>query len=171
MMNPLLLSFLAEALQPLEGRPSGLGRNRLSHDDPELTGATYIDVVDYGPYYAATLQLPGVALDRVSVRTEEGSLHVTVSPPDQQQEGRTVTRGVRQLRFDDGLSAKVAYPILVDSQLVEAKLLDGVLTVTLPKKAEYRRRDVQIQGGDAHTQRDEAPELRSGDSNLSAAQA
>ncbi len=92
--------------------------------------------------YTLTGDLPGVRAEDLNVTIEDGVLivrgHRNVEPP----EGYEVRRSERsRLAFE----RSYALGDRIDADGAEAKLDDGVLTLTLPKRAEAKPRQITIQ--------------------------
>lgn len=91
--------------------------------------------------YTLTGDLPGVRAEDLNVTVENGVLtirgHRNVEPP----EGYEVRRSERsRLTFE----RSYALGDRIDAEGAEAKLVDGVLTLKLPKRAEVKPRQIAI---------------------------
>jgi HSP20 family protein len=77
--------------------------------------------------------LPGVAADKLTLTVEDGRLTVV---------------GKRQAPFDDKTEQELrrafTLPEEVDTDAIAAKLVDGVLEVTLPKRAELKPKRIAV---------------------------
>lgn len=85
--------------------------------------------------------LPGASLDDIELVIEDGSLRFHVDRKSHQVEGKQWYDERRYGRFE----RSIALPETVDPDAVEATLDDGVLRVTLGRKAEAQPRKVTIQ--------------------------
>lgn len=85
--------------------------------------------------------LPGAKLDDIELVIEDGSLRFHVDRKAHQVEGKQWYDERRYGRFE----RSIALPETVDPQAIEATLEDGVLRVTLGRKAEAQPRKVAIQ--------------------------
>ena len=61
--------------------------------------------------------------------------------------GRTGVTWHRRERGSGGFERRLTLPVAVDASRVEAKLVDGVLTITCPKAAEKQPRKVSVRAG------------------------
>ncbi len=93
-----------------------------------------MDVRETELAYLATAELPGVSKDRVEVVIEGKlvSLQAEILPP-QVPEGQT-ERNLMDERFYGKLSRRIQLPLEIDDALAEARFVDGILYLTLPKK-------------------------------------
>jgi HSP20 family protein len=103
------------------------------------------DLEETDEAYLAEIELPGVALEDLSVEVAGGHLTVSGERKEKERVGilRRRTRTTGQFRYD------VLLPGEVDDEHVEASLQDGVLTVRVPKPASVRRRRIPVTAGAA----------------------
>lgn len=103
------------------------------------------DLEETDEAYVAEIELPGVALEDLSVEVAGGHLTVTGERKEKERVGilRRRTRTVGQFRYE------VLLPGEVEDEGVEATLHDGVLTVRVPKPAGVRRRRIPVTAGPA----------------------
>jgi len=97
------------------------------------------DVYDKEGEYVVMIDLPGIDRDSLDISIDENSLHV---------------RGKRNLETDSHKRIERSHgnflrkfgplPSTIDQNEVKAKYTDGVLRVTLPKRAEQKARRVEI---------------------------
>ena len=76
------------------------------------------------------IELPGVTNDEIDLSVAENTLHVEVEKIAPESEGVTVHRSER---FQGQCSRSIKLPTDVNADAVTAALVNGVLTVTLPK--------------------------------------
>lgn len=93
---------------------------------------------DTGGAYVVRAELPGIPRERITVELDGKELHISGSV-DESIVGRTLSR--RQGSFSYGIRV----PGDVDPAGIQASLVDGVLTVTLPKSGEHSRRSIDIE--------------------------
>lgn len=124
-MSRDLLSFAANWRTPALDGGVGLALADLEEDDDGFT----VDV-----------DLPGVAKDAVSIELEGRRLVISAERKERERVGvlRRRTRHIGSLRHE------VVLPADVDADKVEAELIDGVLTVRLPKAESSRPRRIAI---------------------------
>ena len=98
------------------------------------------DVEETDEAYVAEIELPGVALEDVSVEVAGGRLTVTGERKERERVGilRRRTRTVGRFHYEGFLPGEV------DEDAVEAALKDGVLTVRAPKPASQRPRRIPV---------------------------
>ena len=114
------------------------GRNAL--DAPRLK----VDVTEKNGAYQVTADLPGVKKEDIQVAID--GAQVTLSAEIKRE--KEVTEGVRVLHTERTLgkvSRSFALPQELDEEKAEAKFRDGVLELTLPKKAAAARKAITIQ--------------------------
>lgn len=91
------------------------------------------------------LELPGVKSDQIELSVVSGELSIKVERPEITQEGVTYHRRER----GSGSFARVLrLPVDVDTERVGAQLVDGVLTITLPKAEAARPRKIDVGPGE-----------------------
>jgi len=103
-----------------------------------------VDVAEKNGAYTVTAELPGVKKD---------DIHVTIDGPQvtlaaELKREREISQDERVLhteRVFGKVSRSFTLPQEVDESRAEAKFRDGVLELTLPKKAAANRKPIQIQ--------------------------
>ena len=108
------------------------------HGDP-LPQQIKIDVKEDAEKFVVHAELPGVARDDIHVQIEGPVVQLTaeVRQHDQKNEDERV---LRSERYYGSVARSIRLPVEVDEGQALAKYDNGVLTLTLPKKA-------QAQGG------------------------
>jgi HSP20 family protein len=92
--------------------------------------------------YEVGVVLPGVKREDVSVRLEEGVLHVEGTRREASPEGwRVLRREIGGVKFV--LELRVTVP--VDATRISAKLEDGILSLRLPVREEAKAREIAIE--------------------------
>jgi HSP20 family protein len=130
MVDDLFKGFLVRPVA-YEGR-SALEAPRLKLDVTEKNGA-----------YLVTADLPGVKKEDIQVAID--GAQVTLSAEIRRE--KEVAEGERVLHTERSfgkLSRSFALPQELDEAKAEAKFRDGVLELTLPKKAAAARRQIEI---------------------------
>ena len=130
MVDELFKGFLVRPVA-YEGR-SALEAPRLKLDVTEKNGA-----------YLVTADLPGVRKEDIQVAID--GAQVTLSAEIRRE--KEVAEGERVLHTERSfgkLSRSFALPQELDEAKAEAKFRDGVLELTLPKKAAAARRQIEI---------------------------
>jgi HSP20 family protein len=90
--------------------------------------------------YVLEADLPGVK--RGDVKIEQIGNELLISGEFKERERKGVIR--RQTRRTGRFAYRVALPEQVDTEKVEARLVDGVLTVRVPKSQRAQRRQIEI---------------------------
>jgi HSP20 family protein len=103
-----------------------------------------VDVAEKNGHYAITAELPGVKKDdiQVSIDGTEVTLSAEVKREKQVEQDERV---LHTERVYGKLSRAFSLPQEVDEAKAEARFRDGVLELTLPKKAAAARKQITIQ--------------------------
>lgn len=94
-----------------------------------------VDIIDRGDEFVVTMDLPGYTKEAITAKLTDDTLFV-----DAEREGvdETKTEGeenyIRMERSHESISRRVRLPEPVDPDAVDARMNNGVLTVTLEKK-------------------------------------
>jgi len=99
-----------------------------------------VDIEEQDDAYVIEAELPGVQKDDVNIELQSNELMVTGEIKEREREGILRKRTRRIGRFE----YRVRLPEQVDSDNVEAKLNDGVLTVHVPKVQRADRRQIKV---------------------------
>ena len=118
--------------RPLAVSPWGNGKNFM----PAL------DVKETDEAVLVEVEMPGLKQSEIDVKFEEGVL--SISAERKQDKDEKAEDYHRTERFYGLLERKLAMPAYVDGDKVEAAYRDGVLRITLPKKASAKPRSVQV---------------------------
>lgn len=102
-----------------------------------------VDIVEHDDQLVVTADLPGYAKDQIDVNVEEGVLTIDAQrdKPEPAADAKTYVHERRTHRAARRFTLPTAY----DTNNVQAKLVDGVLTLTLSKREESKPRKVDIQ--------------------------
>ncbi|HEY7943775.1 MAG: Hsp20/alpha crystallin family protein [Burkholderiales bacterium] len=101
-----------------------------------------LDVVETPEAYIVKAELPGIAKDKIEVNVEDRN--VTIGAEFSQEidaDGKTLWRE----RSFGKLSRAIRLPEPVDANGAQAKHVDGVLQLTLPKVAKANSKQITIQ--------------------------
>jgi HSP20 family protein len=103
-----------------------------------------VDIAEKNGHYAITAELPGVKKDdiQVSIDGTEVTLSAEVKREKQVEQDERV---LHTERVYGKLSRAFSLPQEVDEAKAEARFRDGVLELTLPKKAAAARKQITIQ--------------------------
>ncbi len=102
---------------------------------------TPADITEDGDNFHLSLELPGVAKDNVKIWVEDNVLYIDGEKKDNIADKDV--RGLSERRFGK-FEKSFRLPRLVDVGKIEADFQNGILTITVPKSAEAKPRDIQI---------------------------
>ena len=97
---------------------------------------------DHADHYAVQFRVPGIVREALSLQVEDGELVLRAERAAEAPEGFTPVRRERR-RFQ--LSRRIPVPADADAEKVEATLSDGILKITVGKRAEHQPRTIAIQ--------------------------
>jgi HSP20 family protein len=103
-----------------------------------------VDVAEKNGAYTVTAELPGVRKDDIQV-TIDGAQVTLAAEVKREKEVSQDERVLHTERSFGKVSRSFTLPQEVDESKAEAKFKDGVLELTLPKKAAAARKQVTIQ--------------------------
>jgi HSP20 family protein len=103
-----------------------------------------VDVRETAQAYVVLAELPGVKKDGIEVEIEgnEVSIAAEIGTRREESEGE---KWLRAERSQGRTARRFALPQEIDESRADAKLTDGVLELTLPKKAPAAGRKIAIQ--------------------------
>ena len=109
---------------------------------------TRVDVREDADHIYVEAELPGFKKDEVDITLENQTLTIAAERSERTQRRRTAAEG-RACCCTSGVTRRFlrsfTLPPTVDEQSVNAKLTDGVLTITLNKREETKPRKVQVE--------------------------
>jgi HSP20 family protein len=119
-------------------------------DDKDRTDAQLLenfthprtDLVETPEHFLLLIDLPGVPKEQVNIRVSDGVLSVTGTP-----EPTTARKEVVLLSEVDHSAFRRRFKLaddVVDIDNATARLENGVLSMTLPKRRKYRRRRIPV---------------------------
>ena len=112
---------------------------------PTLNGwSPAVDVRESDNDFVVTAELPGLAKDDVDITIENGVLSLSGAKKEEHEEGKTDSGSHVLERRYGRFQRSFSLPRGVDADKVSAKFSDGVLTVTLPKAATAKPRQIKI---------------------------
>lgn len=103
-----------------------------------------VDVVEKGDSYVVRAELPGVRKDDIEI-TLEGNQVTIAAEVKRESEQKDGERLVRSERYFGAVYRSFVLPVDIDEAASNAKYEDGVLELTLTKKAEAQARKLTIQ--------------------------
>lgn len=104
--------------------------------------ALKLDVVETPEAYVVKAEAPGVAKDRIEVKVEDRDVTIGV---EFLEEAEANGKPLWQERSYGKVSRTIRLPEAVDANAAEARHVDGVLQLTLPKVAKTNRKQISIQ--------------------------
>jgi HSP20 family molecular chaperone IbpA len=101
--------------------------------------APAVDIYENEHEYLVLADLPGVAHDGVQIRFEGGELSL-----DATREGETASEYIGNEIVAADYRRLFRIPETVDSEKIDAKLVNGVLHLVLPKASKARPRQISV---------------------------
>ena len=105
--------------------------------DTPATAEIRMDVEETAEAYLLRADLPGVAKDQIQVEINDDVVKISV---EYKRETTNDAKALRIERASGKASRSVRLPVSVDASKAEARHVDGVLQLTLPKQAPTARR-------------------------------
>jgi HSP20 family protein len=99
-----------------------------------------VDIEEQDDAYVIEAEVPGATKEDVNIELVSNELMITGEIKEREREGILRKRTRRIGRFE----YRVRLPEQVDSDHVEAKLTNGVLSVRVPKHEQAERRRIQV---------------------------
>ncbi|TMH44223.1 MAG: Hsp20/alpha crystallin family protein [Betaproteobacteria bacterium] len=103
-----------------------------------------VDVAERNGAYTVTAELPGIKKEDIQV-TIDGAQVTLAAEVKREREASQDERLLHTERVFGKVSRSFTLPQEVDEAKAEAKFRDGVLELTLPKKAATQRKQISIQ--------------------------
>jgi len=114
-------------------------------DDTELATSTFIpavDLVEKDDEYVAKIELPGVSKDEVKITLQDNLLTIR---GEKKEEKETKESNYHRIERSYGsFQRSFTLPTSVKNDKVDAQYKDGILTVTLPKAEEAKRKQIEV---------------------------
>jgi HSP20 family protein len=135
---PLAYPLPRRAFHPAWGRTS-----QRVHDTADVPRRPAMDVAETDAGYALSFDLPGMAKEQVKVSIDGRKVSVEAAPADADggNNARIVYRERRLPRF----ARSVTLPVELDAAASQARFENGVLTLTLVKKAVEGAKTIAVQ--------------------------
>jgi HSP20 family protein len=102
-----------------------------------------VDVKETPEAYVVLAELPGVTKEAIAIDVEANEVAIIAQPPAA-PEAKDGEKWLHVERRADRAERRFALPLEVDAARAEAKLADGVLELTLPKKSPAAARKVEV---------------------------
>jgi HSP20 family protein len=132
------LDRLRRELDPVfSSEPSAIAKFGFECARPPST----FTLTDNDTHFVLSAQLPGLTEKDLDVTVTAERVTVRGQRPVRTPEGYTK---IRQERAPYSFDRSIQLPKRIDSKLVEAKLVDGTLTITLPKAEEVKPNHISV---------------------------
>jgi HSP20 family protein len=105
-------------------------------------GGIKLDVVETPEAFVVKAELPGIAKDKIEVSVEDRDVTIGAEFRDEQEVNG---KALWQERSFGRISRAIRLPEAVDANAAQAKHVDGVLQLTLPKIAKANVKQITIQ--------------------------
>ncbi len=105
-------------------------------------GLTPMNVWEDNEAFYVQMEMPGIGKDGLEINVFNRELNVTGKREEVEQEGATYHR---RERSTETFRRAIELPIEIDHENVSAELLNGVLTVRLPKTTKAVPKKVEVQ--------------------------
>ncbi|WP_175688712.1 Hsp20/alpha crystallin family protein [Burkholderia anthina] len=111
-------------------------------DQPDLASMK-IDVTESDDAYKVNAELPGVAKEDIDIEVKGAtvSINAKIERNSEQKDGERV---IRRERYSGAISRSFSLSAEIDDANATATYLDGVLSLTLPKKAPVGQKKLTI---------------------------
>jgi HSP20 family protein len=110
--------------------------------EPSLVLAPPADIFENGDGIGIVIDMPGVTKDRLTVKSDRNELVIegeaSIDMPSAMQSAYAEVRSARYRRT-------FVLTNELDADSVEASMKDGVLSIRIPKRAELKPRQIEIQ--------------------------
>lgn len=111
-------------------------------DEPDLASMK-IDVTENDKAYTVKAELPGVAKDDIDVQVTGNTVSINAKI-ERNTEQKSGERVIRRERYSGAVSRSFSLPGDIDDASATATYQDGVLSLTLPKKAQVGQKKLTI---------------------------
>ncbi len=113
-----------------------------SGDERLLSHSLPVEVTETQAEYRVRLLVPGIDPEKINLQMSERELSVsTETQPRELEEGEMVH--MNQFRYGK-FSKQLSFPQAIDQNQVQANYTHGVLTITLPKAENNKRKTIPI---------------------------
>ena len=104
-------------------------------------GSIDLDVIETADAYVVKAEVPGVAKDQIEVKVDDRDVTISV---DYREEVEANGKALWRERTYGKASRAIRLPEAVDANAAQAKHVDGVLQLTLPKVAKVNAKQITI---------------------------
>ncbi|RKR38565.1 Hsp20/alpha crystallin family protein [Paraburkholderia sp. BL17N1] len=138
-----LTRFDPFTLEPMSELFQGLFRPLRGTGGEQSLADIKVDVTESDSGYTVKAELPGVEKKDIDVKID-GNLVAISAKVERNQEMKDGERVIRRERYSGTVSRAFSLASEVDESSAAAEYKDGVLSLTLPKKAPSERKRLQI---------------------------
>ncbi len=103
-----------------------------------------LDLMEQNGSYAVKAEIPGVKKDDIDVRIDGNTVTISAEMKSEKEEKGNGGRILRQERQEGYASRTFSLACPVDEGKVQASYRDGILSLTLPKKADISAKRIAI---------------------------
>ena len=118
---------------------------RLTDWDRNLPSMPSVNLIESGDSFKVEAELAGMDPKNVEVEIADGCLTLKGERREEKEEKKEGGNYLRREIFYGSFSRTIALPETVDSEKAEAAFKNGILTVSLPKKAEARQKPKKVE--------------------------
>ena len=111
---------------------------------PEAAPRIKLDLSEHDGSYAVKAEIPGVKKDDIEVRVEGNMVTISAEVKTDKEEKDKGGRVLRHERQEGYASRTFTLACPVDDSKVQASYKDGILSLTLPKKADSASKRIAI---------------------------
>lgn len=115
------------------------------YDMPEAAPRIKIDLTEQDGSYAVKAEIPGVKKDDIEVRVDGSTVTISAEVKSDKEEKGNGGRVLRRERQEGYASRSFTLACPVDDSKVEANYKNGILALTLPKKADTSSKRITVQ--------------------------
>lgn len=101
-----------------------------------------VDVTDDGEVFRIVMELPGVSKEGLEVELKDDVLRIRGQRPAQSEKEKLLVDGRHAAR---GFERQFTLGREIDREKVVARLENGLLTLTLPRRAEVKPQQIQVE--------------------------
>jgi HSP20 family protein len=116
--------------------------DNLWHRDAAFPVTPALDIVEKDSAFEITAELPGLDAKNIELSVSDDVLTIK-GEKNEEREEKTKDRYVSERRYGS-FRRSVQLPSSVDANKIEANYKSGILTVTLPKSAEAKKKQTAI---------------------------
>lgn len=115
---------------------AGIGRPTNSSTLPK------VNIVETGADYKVEMAVPGMKKDDFTVQLDNNTLTIQAEKSEDSESENTQYHTRREFSYSS-FSRSFFLPNTVEADKIEAKYLDGILTLVIPKREEARQKPVK----------------------------